>query len=109
MINVHKKGRWWVVGSAWAGTAYDSKEQNTSTGNTPLSAWVADPKLGITVDLLALAAKQKMNTDTRRAVFCILMSSEDYVDAVTKLVRMGVKSKTKDIVYPGKRFGIYYL
>lgn len=29
--------------------------------------------------LLKLAARQRMNTDARRAVFCVLMSADDYV------------------------------
>jgi hypothetical protein len=29
--------------------------------------------------VLQLAAKQRMNTDSRRAIFCILMSADDYV------------------------------
>ncbi|KAI7993104.1 Nucleolar MIF4G domain-containing protein 1 [Camellia lanceoleosa] len=37
--------------------------------------------------LLQLAAVQRMNTDVRRAIFCVIMSGEDYVDAFEKLLR----------------------
>lgn len=37
--------------------------------------------------ILELARKQRMNTDIRRNIFCVLMSSEDYLDAFEKLLR----------------------
>ncbi len=37
--------------------------------------------------MLDLARKQRMNTDIRRNIFCVLMSSEDYLDAFEKLLR----------------------
>uniref|UniRef100_A0A7S3UI00 MI domain-containing protein n=2 Tax=Picocystis salinarum TaxID=88271 RepID=A0A7S3UI00_9CHLO len=42
-------------------------------------------------DLLKSAAKQRMNTDVRRAVFCVIMGAEDYVDAFEKLLRLPLK------------------
>lgn len=42
-------------------------------------------------ELLQLAAKQRMNTDVRRTVFCIIMGSEDYVDASERLLRLPLK------------------
>lgn len=99
LVNVETRGRWWVVGSGWTGNLQTNTKDSPATPSAQSATNLNDPRLGITVDLLALAAKQKMNTDVRRAVFCILMSSDDYVDAITKLIAMGVKSKTKDIVY----------
>lgn len=95
-----------MVGAGWTGNIQPLKQ--TSTAQDSQSISLTDPKLGITVDLLALATKQKMNTDVRRAVFCILMSSEDFVDAITKLVALGLKNKTKDVVYHIVAFVIYY-
>lgn len=37
--------------------------------------------------VLELARKQRMNTDVRRNIFCVLMTSEDYLDAFEKLLR----------------------
>ena len=34
-----------------------------------------------------------MNTDIRRAIFMILMSSEDYLDAYAKIMKLGLKHK----------------
>jgi hypothetical protein len=32
--------------------------------------------------VMQLAVQQRMNTDSRRAIFCILMSADDYVRAL---------------------------
>jgi nucleolar MIF4G domain-containing protein 1 len=40
--------------------------------------------------LLKLAAKYRMNTDTRRTIFCIIMGSADFEDCFEKLVRAGL-------------------
>ena len=40
-------------------------------------------------ELLLLASKYRMNTDTRRSIFCIIMGSDDCDDAFEKLVRSG--------------------
>lgn len=47
--------------------------------------------------MLQLAAAQRMNTDARRAIFCIIMSGEDYIDAYEKLLRLDL---------PGKQVGV---
>ena len=59
-------GRWWVIGSAWAGR--DDDDVNNGTTNTV--AETADSKL------LQLAKKQRMNTEIRRNIFYVMMSSE---------------------------------
>lgn len=43
--------------------------------------------------LLELARKQRMNTDDRRNVFCIIMSAEDYIDAFDKILRLAIKDQ----------------
>lgn len=50
--------------------------------------------------LYNLAKKQGMNTELRRTIFCIILSSEDYLDAFEKLMRLGLKgSEEREIVY----------
>jgi hypothetical protein len=34
-----------------------------------------------------------MNTDARKAIFCIIMSGEDYIDAFEKLLRLDLVGK----------------
>jgi nucleolar MIF4G domain-containing protein 1 len=43
--------------------------------------------------LLALATKNRMNSDVRRAIFCILMGSQDYEDAFMKLLKADLLEK----------------
>lgn len=45
-------------------------------------------------ELLQMAAAQRMNTETRRAVFCVVMGSQDYIDASEKLLRLPLKVST---------------
>ena len=50
--------------------------------------------------LLELARKMRMNTDTRRNIFCLLMSSEDYLDCVEKLVKLGTRNQMeREVVF----------
>ena len=61
------RGKWWLVGAAWNGDPLAENKEN--------------PAGTIAVDeqgnrLLKLARKQGMNTDIRRSIFVVLMSSE---------------------------------
>lgn len=56
-------GRWWVVGSAWTGR--DTNASNPVGVATNSESWVVD-----------LARKQRMNTDIRKKVFSVIMTSE---------------------------------
>ena len=50
--------------------------------------------------LLELARKMRMNTDSRRRIFCLLMSSEDYLDCSEKLVKLGTKNQMeREVVF----------
>lgn len=69
LLNVHNRGKWWVVGSAWSGNVNDM-----ATAVEAHSSKKDEQKYS--EQLLELARKQRMNTDERRNVFCILMSAE---------------------------------
>lgn len=60
-----ERGKWWVVGSAWEGNITRPEEKPAA-------------KLVPTADqkLLELARKQRMNTDVRRSIFCVIMAAE---------------------------------
>jgi len=55
LTNIETRGRWWLVGSAWAG------KTNSSSANTLQKT--SEPKLS--AKLLELARKMRMNTDAR--------------------------------------------
>ena len=87
LIVADKRGRWWVVGSAWVGkgpsAVNDKSDPDASaTGEKQYSA-----------ELLEMARKQRMNTDVRRNIFCILMTAEDYLEAFEHLLRLGLKAQ----------------
>lgn len=87
LLNVKLKGRWWTVGYALPQTpqintmeVFSTKLQNTK--------------------LLELARKQRMNTDVRKNVFLIMMTSEDYIDAFEKLMRLNLKDvQTREVIH----------
>ncbi|KAG8803249.1 suppressor of glycerol defect [Serendipita sp. 398] len=74
------KGKWWLVGSAWAGDPLvEAKQESISETRIPEHGSSDQQRL------LALAKKQGMNTDIRRSIFVVLMSSDDYFDACERL------------------------
>lgn len=81
LLNVDKRGKWWLVGSAWAGN--ELKGERISR--------VVNSEGEFSAQLLELASKQRMNTDDRRKTFCIIMSAEDYMDAFEKLMHLSIK------------------
>ncbi|CAG8610468.1 20798_t:CDS:10, partial [Cetraspora pellucida] len=80
--SIDTKGKWWLVGSSCTVNMTDS--QSTSLSRHPESNYVSEA-------LLNLAKQQKMNTDVRRSIFIVLMSSEDYIDAFERLLKLGLK------------------
>jgi nucleolar MIF4G domain-containing protein 1 len=64
------KGKWWIVGAAWNGDPLvDAKANGTLSG-------AKDKEIESDESLMKLAKTQGMNTDIRKSVFVVLMSSE---------------------------------
>ncbi|XP_042377339.1 nucleolar MIF4G domain-containing protein 1-like [Zingiber officinale] len=82
LLDPEKKGQWWISGDGILNT--NDFEDVAATINKE----VVDAQ-----KLMQLAAAQRMNTDIRRAIFCIIMSSEDYLDAFEKLLRLDLTGK----------------
>ncbi|XP_012270111.1 nucleolar MIF4G domain-containing protein 1 [Orussus abietinus] len=106
LLFANERGKWWIVGSAWSGGLDEKKDNNnTNESNTIFSK-----------KLLDLARKQRMNTDIRKNIFCILMSAEDYLDAFEKLHHLGLKNQQeREVIYviidcclQEKKFNPYY-
>lgn len=83
--NIEKKGKWWLVGSAWKGSDGNVEESNYNAVALKDVLDHSEP------NWLELARLQRMNTDIRRAIFISIMSADDYIDAVTKLDKLGLK------------------
>uniref|UniRef100_A0A8C6WYI8 Nucleolar MIF4G domain-containing protein 1 n=1 Tax=Neogobius melanostomus TaxID=47308 RepID=A0A8C6WYI8_9GOBI len=93
LLRAEHVGRWWIVGSSWSGAPMISDKGTTPAKETP-------PVGLFSAKVLDLARKQRMNTEVRKNVFCVLMTSEDYVDAFEKVLRMGLKDKQeREIVH----------
>lgn len=83
----------------------DKKSENTSEDKPVYSK-----------KILELAKAQRMNTDVRKNIFCILMTAEDYLDAFEKLHHLGLKDRQeREIIYVilncclhEKKFNPYY-
>ncbi|XP_058084672.1 uncharacterized protein LOC131232454 [Magnolia sinica] len=82
LLDPDKKGQWWLSGDT-ASTTDDVREVASTIDLEVLEAQ----------KLLQLAAAQRMNTDARRAIFCIIMSGEDYIDAFEKILRLDLPGK----------------
>ncbi|KAL3788985.1 hypothetical protein HJC23_012690 [Cyclotella cryptica] len=93
VLDAETQGRWWMVGASWAGNQKflgddDAEEVDDNAdpkqGHQGKSKPAKDPE---EEKLLALASSQRMNTDARRSIFCIVMGSSDCNDAFVKLAR----------------------
>ncbi|KAE9605252.1 hypothetical protein Lal_00025084 [Lupinus albus] len=82
LLDPDKKGQWWLSGDV-----------ASATDNVDEVANRIDKDVVETQRMLQLAASQRMNTDSRRAIFCIIMSGEDYIDAFEKLLRLELPGK----------------
>uniref|UniRef100_A0A3B1KA21 Nucleolar MIF4G domain-containing protein 1 n=1 Tax=Astyanax mexicanus TaxID=7994 RepID=A0A3B1KA21_ASTMX len=94
LLEAERVGRWWIVGSSWSGAPMISENNENKTTSQPAKGEQFSAKV------LDLARKQRMNTDIRRNIFCVIMTSEDYMDAFEKLLRLGLKGQQeRDIVH----------
>ena len=69
--NAETKGKWWLIGAAWAGDPLVDKQTGARTQSADDSN-----KDDVGEQLLKLAKKQGMNTDIRRSIFVVVMSSD---------------------------------
>ncbi len=88
------KGRWWLVGSAFAEVHFDKRPMKGGSSSAAGDGDEVDEALeGYDSEIVKLASQQRMTTPVKKAVFSILMSSEDYLDAFEKLLRLNLKNK----------------
>uniref|UniRef100_A0A0A1XJE7 Nucleolar MIF4G domain-containing protein 1 homolog n=1 Tax=Zeugodacus cucurbitae TaxID=28588 RepID=A0A0A1XJE7_ZEUCU len=93
LLRADQVGKWWVVGSAWSGNIDDI---NSASKQKKDDGVVAGQRFS--EKLLKLAKQQKMNTEERRNIFCIIMGAEDYVDAFEKILHLALKDQ-RSIAY----------
>ncbi|KAJ3124246.1 suppressor of glycerol defect [Nowakowskiella sp. JEL0407] len=94
--NVKTRGKWWLVGSAWTPSELMANNNSKSKKSTTTTKSDGDDQKksdNLMEKLMLLARKQKMNTDVRKNIFVVLMSSDDYLDAFERLEKLGLKDK----------------
>uniref|UniRef100_A0A6M2CPL6 Protein involved in high osmolarity signaling pathway ovary overexpressed n=1 Tax=Rhipicephalus microplus TaxID=6941 RepID=A0A6M2CPL6_RHIMP len=80
LLKAHERGKWWVVGSAWAGNELSSDRKASMPSVQP----------EFSSKILKLAQKHHMNTDVRRNIFCIMMTAEDYLSASERIMHLNL-------------------
>ena len=68
--SANTRGKWWLVGAAWSGDPLVERQKSSKRASHTGDEDVAESAL------LKLSKKQGMNTDVRRSIFVVLMSSE---------------------------------
>ena len=70
--SAERKGKWWLIGAAWAGDPLVDKQAEFTKASASNEETTADEDS----ILVKLARAQGMNTDIRRGIFVVLMSSD---------------------------------
>ncbi|KFQ43592.1 Nucleolar MIF4G domain-containing protein 1, partial [Nestor notabilis] len=92
LLSADRVGRWWIVGSSWSGAPMIDDTNSKTQQKLHMGK--------VSSKIMELARKQRMNTDIRRSIFCVLMTSEDYLDAFEKLLKLGLKDQQeREIVH----------
>jgi len=104
-INAETKGRWWLVGSAWQGNQHGAESEDTShmtslsslKNKDNISTALNDMDPELIKKLEKMAKDQRMTTDLRKAIFYVIMGSDDFLDAFQRLVGLGIKKNNREI------------
>ncbi|KAF8757696.1 hypothetical protein RHS01_03514 [Rhizoctonia solani] len=88
--HVFKRGKWWLVGSAWGGDPLVEKKA-TKTAQSSKTKDKGTSTAQATEQLMQLARQHGMNTEVRRNIFVVLVSSDDYVDACERLTQLDLQ------------------
>ena len=92
IIDIPVKGRWWKTGASWVGQQHNSHSSSTTDDNIDTPSTSQMEKDNEQSKLLRLASLARMNTDLRKSIFCIIMSSSDCEDAFANLMRQQILS-----------------
>ena len=101
LVQANERGRWWIVGSAWAGRLVDDTAGDRRDGKAD---GARGKPAGVEArsreeQLLRLADGQRMNTDVRRSIFVAIMGADDYVDAHARITKLRLtKGQQPEIV-----------
>lgn len=94
----NKKGRWWLVGSAWSGQDMAKKQVAAPENQDEITKALSSLPKESLVKWDKLAKEQRMTTEIKRAIFIMIMSSEDAADGFHNLSKIGLKRNDREIV-----------
>jgi nucleolar MIF4G domain-containing protein 1 len=84
--NKETRGRWWLVGSSWRNPEDKSESQRFKIDDS-------DP-------LMHLAKEQRLTTDLRKRLFCLIMGASDYLDCFEKVIKVGLqKHENRELIH----------
>ena len=84
------KGQWWLPEAAGTEAWFAAREATRAAerGASATAAAAAARETGEGAALLRKAKAMRMNTESRRAVFCVVMGAEDFAEALDGLLRL---------------------
>jgi nucleolar MIF4G domain-containing protein 1 len=102
--SIPERGRWWLVGSAWAGSASGLLPHGSSTPNIGGSArdestLPASFNSKRDLELIPIAKAMRMNTPVRVSIFVAIMGASDVEDGFHRIMKLNLRgSVERDIV-----------
>jgi len=81
-----QKGQWWLPDAAGTAEWFAARAAQGA-----IAEQAGKTREG--GELLQLAKSMRMNTETRRAIFCVVMGADDYADALERLLRLPLADK----------------
>jgi hypothetical protein len=75
LLSASTKGKWWLVGAAWSGNPLVDAQTDPTNSSVAEQKKLREVEANGEDELMKLARKQGMNTDVRRRVFVVVMSS----------------------------------
>ena len=84
------RGQWWLPEAAGTEAWFAAREASRAAerGASEAAESAAAREAGEGAALLRKARAMRMNTESRRAVFCVVMGAEDFADALDGLARL---------------------
>jgi len=103
-LNAEKNGRWWVLGASWnaSGSSSSSTSRHHLNGGQDGEGRLASARSAGTSNPITMAVKnapkevirvavaQGMKTEVQKAVFCTIMTVEDYIQAFDQLIKLNL-------------------
>jgi nucleolar MIF4G domain-containing protein 1 len=84
------RGQWWLPEAAGTDAWFESRRAQSASERRAASAASRGAESD---ELLVKARALRMNTEARRAIFCVVMGSEDFADALERLQKLPLADK----------------